>query len=408
MIKQALINGGGYLGGAAANAIGAPAASGAMSKMGRDVGARISKLIGSGDYEFNTVAVNTLVKPKGADPNSAFGLDGVMPVRLRHREYLGDIATSSVAGDFSNNVFHLNPGLPSTFPYLSQIAQNFDQYIFHGLVFEFVSSSAASTTGAMGSIIIAADYNPTATAYQSKAQMENSGYAVSTRLDGNIVYGVECAKFENPANGYFVRSGGTTELLNTDLGTVQVATAPSAAYPVNSIVGELWVTYDVELKRPSINQLKTGFAHYTRSNYTSATNPLGTASVIARGAGALYNFSVTGGFLRFNNVNTGDIFRVTVTWSGATSAVLAYPATTLTGCTTIANVYGGIAATAVTPAAGTTSTAGQWEAYIMVTAIDPQPVNIQFGTGGTLPGGGSQNVEVFVHAIGNGLLQADL
>jgi len=52
-------------------------------------------------------------------------------VRFRHREYITDI---SMAGPtFTVNTYPVNPGWAGTFPFLSAIAANFQEYSFKGL-----------------------------------------------------------------------------------------------------------------------------------------------------------------------------------------------------------------------------------------------------------------------------------
>lgn len=133
IMKNALIQGGGALG----SMSGIPSGR----NFGSEVGRRISRLIGSGDYQVNEVSVNNLIKPGKATPSMSFGGDS-LSIRVRHREFLGDILTGGVAGVFTNNVFPINAGLRTSFPYLSQIAGNFEEYCFNGLVFEFISTAS--------------------------------------------------------------------------------------------------------------------------------------------------------------------------------------------------------------------------------------------------------------------------
>jgi predicted nucleic acid-binding Zn ribbon protein len=76
---------------------------------------------------------------------------------ITHREYITDIVTSSTAGAFSYVTYSINPGQDSLFPWLSNIAQCFEAYKMHGLVFEYKSMSADalnSTNTALGQVIL--------------------------------------------------------------------------------------------------------------------------------------------------------------------------------------------------------------------------------------------------------------
>lgn len=107
-------------------------------QIGRNMGARFSKILGAGSYS----AQVGISKPKGGSlaKSLEYDVNGELPamhsynqsIRFRYREYIGDLNTST---GFSLTSFNLNPGLNSTFPYLSQLAVNFQEYRFHGLCF---------------------------------------------------------------------------------------------------------------------------------------------------------------------------------------------------------------------------------------------------------------------------------
>jgi hypothetical protein len=72
---------------------------------------------------------------------------------VMNREFIGDIITSSTAGAFSANTFYVNPGNANTFPWLSNVALQFESYTCHGLLFEYrtmSSDSLNSTNTALG------------------------------------------------------------------------------------------------------------------------------------------------------------------------------------------------------------------------------------------------------------------
>lgn len=118
-------------------------------------------------------------------------------VRIRHREFIQDVSSST---SFVNQLFSINAGLASTFPWLSQIAPNFEQYKFHGLIFEFRSTSANalnSTNTALGTVILGTDYNTAAAAFTSKQQMENNEWTCSTKPSLSVIHPIECAPSQN-------------------------------------------------------------------------------------------------------------------------------------------------------------------------------------------------------------------
>lgn len=277
-VVRAVVRGAGRAGGAyVGNAIGQP-------KMGAQVGdaiaKRISRVIGMGDYQTNVddVRVNSLIKGgRGAGggnfPSFATSHDSV---RIRHREYLLDILTPAVCGGFTIQALTVNAGSAVTFPYLYAIAQRFEQYRFHGLIFEFVpTTSPYNSAGAMGNNIFSCDYNSTNLPFSSKVEMENSNNSISARFDKGLLYGVECAT--QAQNWYYVRNDtdASTPVNLTDLCDFYYAMQTASTFPANSVVGELWVTYDVELCKPFYNQSSDGYARYT-----IAVAPPGGGSVV--------------------------------------------------------------------------------------------------------------------------------
>lgn len=324
LVKATLINSGVALG-AATGLPGAEMVGGALAR-------RISKLIGTGDYTVNNVKVNSLIK-RGGDPAASFGKDS-SAIRIRHREYLGEVVTGSVAGVFNNTSFPINPGMRQTFPYLSQIAANYEQYCFSGLVFEFVSSASPYVSGSsLGTVIATSEYNPSASPFASKFAMENSNLAISTRLDGNLMYGIECALGENAQNCYYVRQGSSSlPITTTDMASFQIATAPGASVPTNTPLGELWVTYDVTLKRPNLDLSRTGSAQSSGSTFAAAT-PLGTVQSGALASGICSDVAITAGNkISLPSLVSGDRFLVSLFYQvpGGGQIVLASP--TLTSC----------------------------------------------------------------------------
>lgn len=334
IVKEALSQGGAAIGGLMAP-------GGAI--FGKELGRRLSKIIGSGDYETNT-SVNELIHPPGGAASATFGVDG-QTIHLKRREFLGDISAPAVPGTFTNVVYPINAGLRRTFPFLSQIADNYEEYCFNGLVFEFISSASPFiNNSSLGTIIASMQYNSSSPAFTDKYTMENSSAAISTRLDKNLMYGVECAKGANPQNCYYVRSGGSPlPVTTTDLGNFEIALAPSSTVPANAVIGELWVTYDVMLKRPCLNPDRFGLTHYLRTGI-SASAPFGTATVSSTIVGTSeFRLSSNTAF-SFQNCIVGEVWQMSwcvtgTTPSGGVPVVAGISSTASTGIVA-ANQFG--------------------------------------------------------------------
>jgi hypothetical protein len=319
MVKAGLHHAGGALGSYAGNKFGN---SSTGKKVGQNLAARISRLIGSGDYTTNSVAANSLMK--GGSTTNALASFGSTSggVRIQHREYISDVYAGAINSFAIIETLPVNPGLSSTFQYLAQIAQNFEEYIFHGLVFEFVSTTSPYLSGgAMGSIVMSMEYDSALAAFTSKPQMENSDFAISARPDTSILYGIECK--DQPLNGRYVRGSGTltNQPVNlTDIGTMYIGNQ-NTTITAGTSLGELWVTYDVELRKPHIAPARWGF--YTNTGTSTANTQL---IILSKGTevaqGSLTGAYTSGGITYFPNANLGDTYLISyVDYLSAVSTV---------------------------------------------------------------------------------------
>lgn len=174
---------------------------------------------------------------------------------IRHREYIGDMP-SSVA--FQNYIFTLNPGLNQTFPWLASLAENFEEWVPRGIIFEYKTTSSDSVVSTnanagLGTVIMATEYNPYNGAFGNKQQMENYEFAKSCKPSVSMLHAVECSKYKNPMGSYFIRTGdvpsGQDKRLY-DLGDFQIAAVGMQSN--NTVIGELWCSYEIELRKPRI------------------------------------------------------------------------------------------------------------------------------------------------------------
>lgn len=405
VVKMALKGAGRMAGEHAGRMVGNAASGG---KAGSMLGAKLSRLIGTGDYAISDgVEENTLFSSgtsRGASANATFA-STTGGLRLKHREFLNDVYSGPLAGVFSNVSFSVNPGLSTVFPFLSQIAANYEQYRFHGLVFEFISSTAPYGVTSLGTYVMAMEYNAAAPAFTSKPQIENSDYALSARLDKCGMYGVECAAGQQAQEFLYVRAPGQATPVNlTDLGLMQFVTVPGAGIAVNSALGELWVSYDIELVRPRISAARYGYFHNYGTGADDAS-PLGLANASVKAYGALAGVTVTGtNVINFVGGSVGDTYYMTITWVGAVGVANTAPALTLAGCE-IFYVLNGLASAQV--AAGNTVISNTMilECYVTVTAEAPLTASITVAKGSAIPAG---SCDVVIVDVGNGFQPGSL
>jgi len=276
--RLALTAGGGILGGLL------PFPGGAA--LGRAAGEGLATILGMGAYR---VRANSLVDSlSGAQVPEMHTIKEGM--RLSHREYVCDIVSSASANTFQVQNLAINPGFDTLFPWLSGIAQNFQEYCFKGLIFEYKAESANalnSTNTALGTVMMCVTYKPTAPSLTSKQQMLQEMWAVDSKPSDNCIAPVECDPSANILPRYLVRgssvpSGEDAKMY--DMGVLSVATTGMQGTSVN--VGELWVSYDVELSKPvtsTAEGLYIPYAHYEgTSTVASGTSFAGLAVTAAK------------------------------------------------------------------------------------------------------------------------------
>lgn len=220
------------------------------SALGSFLGKKAEQILGVGDY---TIRGKGRIEGEVPDMHAA-----TSSLRFSHKEYLGDIASSTL---FQLSQWDLNPGLTATFPFLSQIATSFEKYRFRGLAFVFKSTSAKalnSTNTAMGTVVMATKYDLSDPDFQNKQQMETAWMASSGEPSDSLLHGVEVKASMESAKVFLVRAGAVPaghEAALYDIGQFNLATVGMQA---SSNIGELWVTYDVELLYPKLVNAGSG------------------------------------------------------------------------------------------------------------------------------------------------------
>lgn len=287
------------------------------SKAGEMLGNIAGKFLGLGEYK---MARNSLIN--GSSPNQVpFMHSAKDGVRIRHREFIADITTQAT---FTNVSYSVNPGISATFPWLAALAQNFEEYRFEGLVFEYVpmcGDAVSSTNSTMGVVVMAAEYNVTQAAYINKQQMENSMWAMSDKPSKPIAMPVECAPALNPLANQYIRVGAVASGQDArfyDLCNIQVATVGAQA---TFKAGELWATYDIVLMKPQLDSglaLSSEIAHYSLTAASeSGSAYLGTAR------SAYYDnigLSLTGSVITFP-LGAQGTYHISYSQNGASTAL---------------------------------------------------------------------------------------
>lgn len=193
------------------------------------------------------------------------GADGVARKTLwtvvEHEEYVQDLIPNGAA--YTNGSIQINPAAATTYPFLSQFSQNFEQYSFHEHQTEHVTQSSTGTTGRQGGVYdyVVTDAAPTSknvfygtNGFVATAMWENMAVAmrkvpadyINTFFIGPVPAGAD-PKFYAPANYFWFVKDST----------------------VSTTVAEAMVRYKVWLLEPTLENASStanNVAHYVASS----------------------------------------------------------------------------------------------------------------------------------------------
>jgi hypothetical protein len=346
-----------------------------LKGVGKWLGTGIGSIFGSGDYDMIGSPTKYNVLMNGAQVPQ-FSSNRATNI-VCHREYLGDMSGTTA---FTNIAFPINPGVATTFPWLSTIAQNYQEYKIHGLIFEFRSLITDFVPGGSpGVVVMATNYNSDSATFLTKQEMENSEFAVSVKPTLSLIHGVECATDQTVLPQLYVRSGAPAtgvDLKTTDLGKFQFA---SQNNPTPIVLGELWISYCIEFFKPILPAdvgPGTASARIDRSGYNNA-NPLGTANVRSSGD-LLTDFTST---VLTVAGQPGNYYLVDVIWNGTAAAITAYPAVTFALCTPVLYFNNNTSSTSTNPIAATNSNTQNYQAVVRADHAAGGSFQLIFGAG---------------------------
>jgi len=323
-------------------------------------------------------------------------------VTVSRREYVQDIFAPAVGVAFFNQTLPLNPGLEHTFPWLSQIAQNYEEYQFEQLIFHYrstVTDIGNSTSGQCGTVIMATNYNAASPSFEDKSAMQAYDGAMSCKTTDSMTHGIECdtSKRAGP-DSLYVRNAPAPpgqDIKSYDHGTFQFALANLPASYANQAVGELWVSYTVRLAKPKFavaRALNVGRDIFVSNATESGAFPLGTQASLLSGAQNSIGCSLT---LTSNNIKVnfpsdyaGSLELILMVEGGWDTAGSAFGGPVLTGnVTEVADMYGAGGSSA---SVGDTPSATAWSRPIATSSASTNSaimlvhIRVTPSTGGVL------------------------
>jgi len=389
---------------------------------GNLIGLGIDKIWGSGDYVVSgsTPASNTLLSSPYGVPAMHSTTDSY---RVFKREYIADVSTQT---GLVVNVYPINPGLASLFPWLSGIASVFQEYTIHGMAFEYKSTCAnavASTNSAMGSVIMGVVYDSDEPPPSTKSGLLNLSWANDARPSENFLTFVECDKSQSPFETLYIRTGNlssnNTDYNTHDFGRLVLA---SVGAQTSFSCGELWVTYDIELKKPIPASVAQGNTQYVpnfhfNSLYSNARPLTGAGAVSVRNNGLsaqVFANAASQDTILLPNPSNG-FYELSISWDNSGSVSVTYPSVTQgqtnSGSPLLVNAtYNGYRTPTAAgvfllqspPSASTTTSCIAKYLFQVTGATGSIQSSIFFtvGAGGTLPSGASSVVDCMLTYLG--------
>nr|WPR18626.1 MAG: capsid protein [Chemarfal virus 47] len=269
-------------------------------------------LTGMGSYAPDAAVTNQIIggtgQPGGITVNASDDLTG--DVWMSHREFIGPVYAKAPASapfttsTFFTQTFPINAAMERTFPFLAQVASNFDMYDFKGLMFNYVPQySESGDQNVLGKVMMVTQYDPEQAPFSSSVILQNYDYANSCKPSVPQVHGVETARRQAAIEMYYTRTGASSKDLRwTDLGNFTIATeaipmGASAVANQQIPIGELWVTYRVKLSRAKIGtglSVSNNFDTISNSGLQIGTGTAWPAGTELKGANNTGIWTITG------------------------------------------------------------------------------------------------------------------
>lgn len=232
-----------------------------------------------------------------------------MSVRIRHREYIQDVL--SVSGSVpSVTSFLLTPTNPVTFPWLADIADNWEQWRLHGAVYEYVPlSGQLASTVALGYVTLCTEYDVNKPLVVSRAQAENMEYTTTTVPYNGMLHPIECKRAETTLQVLYIATNNVLPANGEPnfyqfANTMMLVGGQSAN---GTVLGSIFLNYEVELIKP---RLQVSLAPSNSVNFQSTAS---VSSAAVFGTSAMTIKEITG---EFSYGQTFSAINNTISWTG--------------------------------------------------------------------------------------------
>lgn len=167
---------------------------------------------------------------------------------VRHTEYVADISAPNAA--FNVVPYSINPGLNTLFPWLSSIASNYESYKFRSLRFKYKPICPTTTPG---KVMLGVDYDASDNAPTTKMQLNSYESTQSASVWDSVTQTSTTANLLKFGTQRYIRvttNPAGTDVKTYDIGRLYVASSNTPA--TNTVLGELYAEYEVELLTPQL------------------------------------------------------------------------------------------------------------------------------------------------------------
>lgn len=251
------------------------------SKLGGWVGGKLHNFIrtifGSGDYSGIQLAGDS--KPSSNSFVAGSGVPSMHnnsagEVRISHHEWVGKMPLDEFYGI---KTFDINVADPITFPWLSTIARNFQQYRIEGMIIFFKtlsSDSVMAPTQGMGAVFGAVRYDTNSDTPGSQREIMSSVFSGSGKPSTSLAFPVECSRSQTQAPVLKVQQPGSAvgDRQFYSMGYFDIGSEGCNPCPEG---GEIIITYDVTLMKPRDTPASIGLMYFmdTASTITALLTP---------------------------------------------------------------------------------------------------------------------------------------
>ena len=183
------------------------------------------------------------VRERNTGPNYAALPRG--GIRVRHREMIAVLSTSD--SDPTYLSYFINPGEQTLFPWLSEIAPNYEKCKFNSLSFRYDTAAPTDTQGSVG---MAVDYDINDDPAISLIQLMSYEGAVDSALYDNFKLDANTRMMNTKNQGFYLTTNyrrTTQNLTEYYAGLLQIYLSQTTAAVE---VARFWVEYDVSLITP--------------------------------------------------------------------------------------------------------------------------------------------------------------